>query len=370
MRKAGAGETNNEKPRTLGGSATKHRIQWLLACIGLTCSFATFAQAPSVWASASPSTVIAGTERTTLAWGSSGATRCEAYGSAFPKSGSMPAGPYPVGTHTLRFSCTGATGTTYKSIVVTAINPPPKPVVTSFSLVPARASLTDPIQLRWSSVNASSCRTSNGASQSPNGSTTYPAGTLQPGSYSFWLSCTGSGGVSEKSYANITITAPPPPPNLRAFEVFPSQATTEDRIRLSWNSDHADSCELSNGRTFSHSGTSYLEPGSLSVGNHTFSMRCVGPGGNSNTLNARTTISLPAVPIPATPNVIATDKVQPAVNEYFTLSWAPVSGATSYQLHLNGTSINVASAQHTTRRSISGVVTYRVSACNASGCSA
>lgn len=158
---------DNERQHPKAALKSKRNRHRFAAAICFTLSFLTLttaaqAQTPQVWGSASPSTIQANTQTTTLSWGSTGATSCESGGNAFPTSGSIVDGPFPTGTYSINFSCTGPGGTAYGTVTWTAVTPPPAPTLNSFTLSPNPVLTTQPIYLAWSSTNATSCTAAGG----------------------------------------------------------------------------------------------------------------------------------------------------------------------------------------------------------------
>ncbi len=248
------------------GNTDELKKQLLTAVIVLVTNIlftATVYAQPTVWGSASPSVIEANTQLVTLSWGSSNADYCEANGGSFPTSGSIPSGPFPAGSHSQSFSCTGPGGTSHYTIYWTAVNPPPVPVLSSFGISPSVAYTTQPLTVSWSASDADSCSASSGHTFSGSGSTVFPAGTLPTGYHSFSMQCSGPGGTSNTLYASVTIQDPPPP--------IPTTPTglTSSSFAPETGSSYTVSWAASSGAT-SYQLTQNGTPQSLSVTSQTF----------------------------------------------------------------------------------------------------
>lgn len=248
------------------GNTDELKKQFLTAVIVLVTNIlftATVYAQPTVWGSASPSVIEANTQLVTLSWGSSNADYCEANGGSFPTSGSIPSGPFPAGSHSQSFSCTGPGGTSHYTIYWTAVNPPPVPVLSSFGISPSVAYTTQPLTVSWSASDADSCSASSGHTFSGSGSTVFPAGTLPTGYHSFSMQCSGPGGTSNTLYASVTIQDPPPP--------IPTTPTglTSSSFAPETGSSYTVSWAASSGAT-SYQLTQNGTPQSLSVTSQTF----------------------------------------------------------------------------------------------------
>jgi hypothetical protein len=147
---------------------------------------------------ASPTALTVG-QPTTLTWSSSNATACQAsgaWGGTVAVSGTRIVTPSAVGTFTYTLTCNGVAGST--SVVVAAA--PAVPTV-SLSFAPATVQAGTASTLSWSTTDATSC-TASGAwagNQATSGSVAITPAIA--GTYTYNLSCTGTGGNASGSVA-------------------------------------------------------------------------------------------------------------------------------------------------------------------------
>jgi probable HAF family extracellular repeat protein len=162
---------------------------------------------PALTLSVNPASISLGNSAT-VAWTASNVADCAASGAwsgIKTASGSEQVTPVNTGTNSYTLTCVGVGGTVTKSadLAVTAAVKPTASVSVSPSVVAAGAASPT---LTWSSTNALTC-TADGAwsgSQALTGSV--PLANLQPGSYTYSLTCTGVGG-SVTSSAALQVTA-------------------------------------------------------------------------------------------------------------------------------------------------------------------
>lgn len=164
--------------------------------------------APTVNLAANPTSVVS-SGTSTLTWSSTNATSCTASGAwsgARATSGSQMTGALTV-TSTFTLGCTGAGGTTNRSVTVTvsAAPPPPAAPTVSLSANPTSVAPGSASTLTWSSTNATSCTASDGWSGSKATSGSESTGALST-SATYSLSCTSAGGSASASAA-VTVTA-------------------------------------------------------------------------------------------------------------------------------------------------------------------
>jgi hypothetical protein len=174
-----------------GGTTTRNTTINLLA-------------APTLNFSANPTTVSAG-GRSTLTWNTQNATACTASGAwTGPKatSGSQQS-PVINASSTFDLQCTGAGGTTGRSVTVD-VGTSPAPTVT-ISAAPASISVNGTTTLTWSSTNATSCTASNGWSGTKATSGSEATSALS-NTTTFMLTCTGAGGSGNDS-TTVTVIA-------------------------------------------------------------------------------------------------------------------------------------------------------------------
>lgn len=163
---------------------------------------------PAVSMSASPTSITLGTS-TALTFTTHGTSECMESGawSGDPGGayGTLQVTPLTTGVKTYTMTCTGPGGTASASVDVT-VGPAVPPSVT-VSVSPATITVGDQSPtLAWSSSGAQSCSASGSWSGTrlPNDSLTL--NNLQPGSYTYSLTCTGPGG-SGSSSASLRVNA-------------------------------------------------------------------------------------------------------------------------------------------------------------------
>jgi len=159
--------------------------------------------APTLNFSADPTTVSAG-GRSTLTWSTQNVTACAATGAwTGPKatSGSEQS-PVINANSTFDLQCTGAGGTTGRSVTVN-VGTTPAPTVT-ISASPASVGVNGTSTLTWSSTNATSCTASNGWSGTKATSGSEGTSALS-NTTTYTLTCTGAGG-NGNSGATVTVT--------------------------------------------------------------------------------------------------------------------------------------------------------------------
>ena len=242
----------------------------------------------------------------TFSWTSSGADYCTSEGNTYPTSGSGQVGPYAAGSYSATVSCTGATGTTSKTVYWSAVEPTPTVSASaSPSVVIANSGL---ITVNWNSTNTDYC-VSDGTTFPTGGSIQF--GPYAPGSYSASVSCTGAGGtVSKTVYWSAIIPAP-----TVSVSVSPSVVEADvGLITFSWSSTNANSCS-SGGTTYATSGS--MQFGPYAEGNYSDTVTCTGDGGSIS----KTAYWSSAPPTPPTVTVSVSESVVEANVELITFSW-------------------------------------------------
>lgn len=204
--------------------------------------------APTVTLSGSRSTISVG-ETVALSWSSTDATSCAASGdwsgSKAIGGGNENVGPYTAaGNKSYTLSCTGAGGTSSKSVAVKVQsgNVPPAAPSLSMTLSTSEIAAGKTASLSWSSTDADAC-TASGAwsgSKATSGSTTVGPFSAS-GPKTFTLACTGPGGSVEQS-RSLQITGG------QVAVSLTSSATTitlGDSTVLTWNAGTASNCTAS-----------------------------------------------------------------------------------------------------------------------------
>lgn len=273
--------------------------------------------APTVDFSANPTSISAG-GNSLLSWDVSNATSCTASGgwsgsttTAFNASSYV----YPQTTTTYNLSCTGAGGTTDKSVTVSVSASQPPPTVT-INANPSSISAGNYSYLLWNSTNATSCTASGGWSGNKalnSGEYVYPTTTT-----TYYLSCTGAGGTTVQS-TTVTVDSPP----IINLSASPSSISPGGYSLLSWSTSNATSCSATGGWYGSRNtnGSEAVYPTSST----TYYLTCFGPGGTTTqSLVVSVTESLPTLSFIATPSAIFQ-------GQYSQLSWN-ATNATSCNL--------------------------------------
>ncbi len=184
------------------------------------------------------------------------------------------------------------------------------------------------------------------------------------------------GAVGESPSSPITVTVNPPAPATPSAITGPS-SDSDGSFSLSWGSssgatNYTLQRRLGSGSWTTVQNTSATSRSESGLGSGTYSYRvraCNASGCSGWTASKTVTVTLP----PATPSAIGAPSTDS--DGAFSLSWGSSSGATSYTLQRRIGSGSWSTIQNTsaTSRSESGLgsgtYSYRVRACNASGCS-
>jgi hypothetical protein len=258
---------------------------------------------PVITLQASPTTVaLQGTS--TLTWSSTNATSCTASGGwsgSKATSGTQAVGPLAA-TATFTLTCDGNGGSANKSVTVTVDNGTPAPTV-NLSADPATIPSGSSSVLSWSSSNATSCTAGGAWSGSKATSGSQAIGPLTA-SRTYDLTCTGSGGSTQRS-ATVTVTAasppPPPPAPTLTLTASASSVTSGGNVTLNWSSTNTTSCNASGGWTGSKAVSGIQAISSLTA-NTTFNLQCTGAGGNISK-SVSVSVTAPTPPPASAPTV-------------------------------------------------------------------
>lgn len=158
---------------------------------------------PVIAFTAEPATLYIGTS-TTLNWNVTGATSCAASGAwtgTRALTGTQSVTPPALGTHSWTLNCTGAGGSTARTVTASVI-PYPLPTVT-LTISPASINLLQTATVTWSTSMATSCVASGTAgawtgARALNGSEVAYHNLLAP-NRTYTLTCTGPGGTTTRS---------------------------------------------------------------------------------------------------------------------------------------------------------------------------
>lgn len=275
---------------------------------GGTATLNVTAPAASVLAFDATPNVISTGGSTLLTWVTLNATSCTASGGTGSDgwAGLQPAnnvglniGPFSAaGTYLYTLVCTGPGGTgAPQSLTVTVNNPAQPPAsVTVFAALPSSILVGQSAMLNWVSLGATSCVASGGTGNDGwNGSvgtasiatSTGPINTA--GSYTYRLTCSGTGGAGSPSSVVVNVSnLPPAPASITSFTVTPGIIQSGQAAILVWTSSGATSCAASGGTGSdgwngsagtSSTGTSTGAIGTAGI--YIYTLNCSGPGGNS-----------------------------------------------------------------------------------------
>ena len=171
---------------------------------------------PTVNLSASPASISSGGS-STLTWSSTNTTACTASGSwsgSKSLSGSQSTGSLTgPGSFTYTLTCIGPSGNDSKSVTVSVSAPPPPPPppppTVNLSASPTSISSGGSSTLTWSTTNTTACLALDSWSgvKPLNGSQSTGALT-GPGSFTYTLTCVGTGGNASRS-VTVSVLAPP-----------------------------------------------------------------------------------------------------------------------------------------------------------------
>ncbi len=179
----------------------------------------------------------------------------------------------------------------------TGYRPPAEaPVMHAFFAAPDPIMLGASVVLSWSTSYVDGC-TASGAWSGNKAATGYEVVVpATPGPQQFTLSCTGSFGTVEKT-ASITVT-PQPSAVISRFVATPNKVSIGGVVTLDWTTADADYCQAASSNwdgtwvtTQAASGSKSVVP--ASVGDHTYSLFCHGPGGDA-THDVTVTVTIPA----------------------------------------------------------------------------
>jgi hypothetical protein len=286
---------------------------------------------------ATPPTIVTG-QSATLAWTTTGATACTASGAWSGSEPTSSAGTSTgtintAGVYTYTLTCTGTGGTSLPvSAILAVANSANAAAVTSFTATPPTVEVGQPVELAWTTQNASSCAASGAWSgPEPISSTGTSGGSFaSPGLETFTLTCTGTGGSAGPASVSVLVTpATSAPASIVAFAVTPATIETGQSALLSWVTLDATSCTASGG-TGSWSGSVpvtgvAVTTGTINTaGSYTYTLTCTGPGGASPPSSVVLNVTSAPPPLPsislftAVPNTVQT-------GQSVLLTWASTS---------------------------------------------
>lgn len=232
--------------------------------------------APAITIAVNPATVTRGSA-STLSWTAANATSCSASGAwsgAQPTSGSVSVVPTSSGAYAYQLTCTGPGGTGSGSATLTVNDPPP---TLTFTSSPGSIAYGATSTLSWAATDSSACTASNawtGSKATSGSQTVTPASS---GTFSYVLTCTGSGGSISKT-ATVTVASPPSP--TLTLTASPTSMYVGSTTTVTWSAVNVTACTATGAWSGSKasSGSATFTP--ASTGNFSYGMTCTGPGGS------------------------------------------------------------------------------------------
>jgi hypothetical protein len=264
--------------------------------------------------SATPSAITIGQvqQSTVLSWSSMHSTGCTLTtltgpgtpgGTLSTVSGNSPVtldfSLTPAGTYAYELTCLGTGGTipASQSINVTVAPAPPpgttNPSITQFLSLQPTIPLGQSSTLNWISANSTSCDLSAGGTLVPgaphgiSGSFSVSPTATTP----YTLSCTGAAGTTPASQTTtITVVVPPVPAAI--IRATPSTITSGQSTSITWSSSDSLSCEITGtGAPAAPLAISGAFTTPVLTVSTTYTVTCVGPGGNSPPQSALVTVN-------------------------------------------------------------------------------
>jgi len=265
------------------------------------------------------------------------------------------------GTYQFQVAACGAGGcsayTTSGNVIVTL--PPSLSASTT-------SSLSGTFTLSWNAVATATSYTlsQNGTTVYTGGATSWSSNDLGNGNYTYTVQACNTSGCGGASNAVTVAVNHIAAPGLSAS----TTNSTTGTFTMSWNTvANATSYQLYQGSTlvYNATGTSWSSS-NLPNGTYTYTVY----GCNGSTCGfASNQVTVTVLQVPPAPTLSASEGT--STNGSFTLSWNATTGASSYNLYQNGTSVYNSSGTSWSASGLgNGNYTYTVNACNASGCSA
>jgi hypothetical protein len=271
-----------------------------------------------------------------------------------------------VGTTAFKLRATNAGGSSaYSSASI--VYAPPAPAAPVLS--PTYNTATGSVTISWAAVSGATSydyQIGTGAVTSTTG-TSVTLSALAVGTTAFKLRAVNAGGVSAYSSANIVYTIPVVAPSAPVLNA--TYNTSTNSVTISWAAvANAASYgyQVGTGPVTTTTATSVTVTG-LAVGTTAFKLRATNSAGSSAYTNASIVYTLPVV-APASPAINPTYNT---TNGSATISWAAVSGASSYGYQVGSGAIVTTTATSVTLTGLPiGTTAFKVRATNAVGSSA
>jgi len=177
--------------------------------------------------------------------------------------------------------CGGGGGTS--AAAPAASTPPAAPAsgplpVVQIALSASTVAVNQTSTLTWSSTNATSCTASGAWSGTQALAGSLAVSKAAAGSYTYGISCTGTGGTTTAA-TTLTVVAAP----TIQIALSPSQVTVNQPSTLTWSATNASSCTASGAWAGTQATSGSLSVSQAAVGNYTYSLSCAGGGGSIST---------------------------------------------------------------------------------------
>lgn len=254
---------------------------------------------------AAPDRIDLGTY-TTLAWATDNVASCTAGGAwqgTRGSSGTEVVTPATPGLNTFTLSCAGNDGSTVQESAVVEVVPPPDAVIKSFTATPVVAPLGTAIELAWDVADSLGCTASGAWSGDKAASGTESVTPAKGGDHTYQLDCRGAGADGSAS-VQVRITLPAV---IERFAADSANLAPGASTVLRWQVRDAAQCQASGAWDGERpaQGEITISP---AAGEHNYTLRCTGEGGNA--LNSvRVVVAEPA----ATPDAGNGGAWQPAL---------------------------------------------------------
>jgi hypothetical protein len=299
---------------------------------------------------ATPATIQVG-QAAMLAWSTNNATSCAASNGAgswagtvaTSSSGTSTGNLGTAGSYIYTLTCTGPGGTGSADSVVVNVTPAPSPAptITSFVVQPNPIQVGQGASLSWATTGASGCTATGGTGSDgwngpmPVSSTGTSTGNIgAANSYTYTLTCAGTGGNSAPSSVSLNVTAAPQPAaSITSFTASPSSLQTGGTTQLAWTTTGASSCTGTGGSTGdgwaaaqNTSNAGFTTATLNTAGQFVYTLTCTGSGGTSSPQSV--TVDVTSAPPAAAITSFAASPTALASGGYATFTWAS-SSATS-----------------------------------------
>lgn len=307
------GQTNCNSLLTFGN------INWNIPPAQQACSQSPTPPSPAITLSVTPTAIELG-QSAALTWSSSNAASCTASNAwTGPRSidGTQNVTPTAAGIHTYTLGCTGFGITTSRSVTLT-VNAP----TVSISLAPSTITDGGSSTLTWSTTRTSAC-TASGAWSGPTALSGSRQVSPSTGSFSYTLTCTGTGGSIASNSATLTVNPSPTlqsPPTV-AIAVTPGTVNNSQTSELSWSTSRASVCTAGGSWSGEQPLSGTLTLPATAQGHYEYSLTCNGSGGSASAVAVRTVTGTSVIcgPPSVSIGVAPTSVVE---GEAATLSWS------------------------------------------------